>query len=69
MDYLVAGCPRALRLCTCHADSRNEIEDVAHLNLDFGDGLVASFHVNWLSPLRCDTSSSGEAARAWSITT
>jgi hypothetical protein len=23
------------------------MQDVAYLNLDFGDGLLASFHVNW----------------------
>ena len=34
-----------------HAD-QNGLEDVAYLNLDFGDGLVANFHVNWLSPVK-----------------
>ncbi len=29
-----------------------EIEDVAYLNLDFSGGLLASFHVNWLSPVK-----------------
>jgi predicted dehydrogenase len=29
-----------------------EIEDVAYLNVDFSDGLLASFHVNWLSPVK-----------------
>ncbi len=33
-----------------HAD--HEIEDVAYLNLDYGDGLIANFHVNWLSPVK-----------------
>ena len=32
--------------------SDSGIEDVAYLNLDFGDGLLASFHVNWLSPVK-----------------
>jgi predicted dehydrogenase len=36
----------------CHADGMREIEDVAYLNLDFGEGLLASFHVNWLSPVK-----------------
>ena len=40
------------RFGACHADSAGEIEDVAYLNLDFGDGLLASFHVNWLSPVK-----------------
>jgi predicted dehydrogenase len=30
----------------------SEIEDVAYMNLDFGGGLLASFHVNWLSPVK-----------------
>jgi hypothetical protein len=28
------------------------VVDVAYLNLDFGDGLIANFHVNWLSPVK-----------------
>jgi predicted dehydrogenase len=53
LDYLVGRLPRSLSAFgTCHADSTQEIEDVAYLNLDFGDGLLASFHVNWLSPVK-----------------
>src|SRR5215470_4128606 len=33
-----------------HAD--HEIEDVAYLNLDYGDSLIANFHINWLSPVK-----------------
>ncbi len=29
-----------------------DIEDVAYLNLDFGDNLIANFHLNWLSPVK-----------------
>lgn len=28
------------------------IEDVAYMNLDFGSGLIANFHLNWLSPVK-----------------
>ena len=28
------------------------MEDVAYLNLDFGGGLIANVHVNWLSPVK-----------------
>jgi hypothetical protein len=28
------------------------VVDVAYLNLDFGDGLIANFHINWLSPVK-----------------
>jgi len=53
LDYLLGRLPRSLSAFgACHADSENEIEDVAHLNLDFGDGLLATFHVNWLSPVK-----------------
>lgn len=32
--------------------ANQEIEDVAYLNLDYGDGLIANFHFNWLSPVK-----------------
>src|SRR4029077_3899352 len=34
----------------CHTGG--DLEDVAYLNLDFGNNLLASFHVNWLSPVK-----------------
>lgn len=53
MDYLVGRLPRSLSAFgACHADNDHGIEDVAYLNLDLGDGLLASFHVNWLSPVK-----------------
>ena len=53
MDYLVGQLPKSLSAFgSSHADSDGDLEDVAHLNLDFGQGLVASFHVNWLSPVK-----------------
>lgn len=53
MDYLIGRLPKSLSAFgTCHANKQDEIEDVAYLNLDFGDGLLASFHVNWLSPVK-----------------
>lgn len=50
-DYLLGR--EALSLSafgTSHTGT--DLEDVAYLNLDFGEGLVASFHVNWLSPVK-----------------
>ena len=45
LDYLIERLPKSLSAFgTCHANNQDEIEDVAHLNLDFGDGLVATFH-------------------------
>ena len=53
MDHLIGRLPKSLSAFgTCHTDNASGIEDVAYLNLDFGDGLLASFHVNWLSPVK-----------------
>ena len=52
MDYLVGRLPRSLSAFgSCHTPASG-IEDVAYLNLDMGHGLLASFHVNWLSPVK-----------------
>jgi predicted dehydrogenase len=51
VDFLVGRAPVSLSAYGgTHAD--HEIEDVAYLNLDYGDGLIANFHVNWLSPVK-----------------
>jgi predicted dehydrogenase len=51
VDFLVERLPVTLSAYGgTHADY--EIEDVAYLNLDYGDGLIANFHVNWLSPVK-----------------
>jgi len=51
VDYILDREPRSLTaMGTCHAG--RDIEDVAYLNLDYGDNLIASFHVNWLSPVK-----------------
>ncbi|HVU89699.1 MAG TPA: Gfo/Idh/MocA family oxidoreductase [Pirellulales bacterium] len=53
LDFLIGRLPKSLSAFgTSHADNVREIEDVAYLNLDMGDGLLASFHVNWLSPVK-----------------
>jgi predicted dehydrogenase len=51
VDFLVGRLPVSLSAFgSTHANS--DIEDVAYLNLDYGDGLIATFHVNWLSPVK-----------------
>src|SRR4029077_10768484 len=51
VDHLLGRTPRSLSATgTCHTG--NDIEDIAYLNLDFGRNLIASFHVNWLSPVK-----------------
>jgi predicted dehydrogenase len=53
LDYLIGRLPRSLSAFgSCHVGSTTDIEDVAYMNLDFGEGFLASFHVNWLSPVK-----------------
>jgi predicted dehydrogenase len=50
-DYLIGRSPRSVAAFgSVHTSGGHE--DVAYLNLDFGDGLIANFHVNWLSPVK-----------------
>ncbi|HEX5083082.1 MAG TPA: Gfo/Idh/MocA family oxidoreductase [Blastocatellia bacterium] len=51
VDFLVERLPISLSAVgAMHANS--DIEDVAYLTLDYGEGLIANFHVNWLSPVK-----------------
>lgn len=51
VDFLLGRLPRSISAFgSAHAG--REQEEVAYLNLDFGDGLIANFHVNWLSPVK-----------------
>lgn len=51
VDFMLERSPLSVSAFgSTHADS--EIEDVAYFNLDYGDGLIANFHVNWLSPVK-----------------
>ena len=51
VDYLLGRLPRSISAFgSVHAGQ--DIEDVAYLNLDFGEGLIANIHVNWLSPVK-----------------
>lgn len=51
VTYLLDREPVAVRATgACHIG--NAIEDMAYLHLDFGDHLIANFHVNWLSPVK-----------------
>jgi predicted dehydrogenase len=53
VDYLMGCLPKSMSAFgACHAGRDRELEDVAYLNLDFGGGVLASFHVNWLSPVK-----------------
>ncbi len=50
-DYLIGRLPRSVAAFGSVHTSNGQ-EDVAYLNLDFGEGLIANFHVNWLSPVK-----------------
>jgi predicted dehydrogenase len=51
VDHLLGRLPRSVT-ATGASHTRSGLEDVAYLSLDFGDGLLATFHVNWLSPVK-----------------
>src|SRR5262249_1806119 len=51
VDPILGGHARSISAWGCaHADPN--IEDIAYVNVDYGDQLMASFHVNWLSPVK-----------------
>ncbi len=51
VDYIVGAEARSISAWGCaHTDS--DIEDIAYVNVDFGDRLLANIHVNWLSPVK-----------------
>jgi predicted dehydrogenase len=51
VDYILGTEARSISAWGCtHADP--QIEDIAYVNVDFGDRLLANFHVNWLSPVK-----------------
>lgn len=50
-NYILGRGPRSVLAAAGPAtDSRHSA--MAYLHLDFGDGLIASVHVNWLSPVK-----------------
>jgi predicted dehydrogenase len=51
VDYLLGRLPRSLA-ATGVSHTSSGLENVAYLSLDFGESLMATFHVNWLSPVK-----------------
>lgn len=49
--YLFGGKPEQVRV-QAHAHVQPRIEDVAHLDLGFADGMNAHIHVSWLHPCK-----------------
>lgn len=51
VDYVLGVEARSISAWGCaHADPA--VEDIAYVNVDFGDQMLANFHVNWLSPVK-----------------
>jgi predicted dehydrogenase len=51
VDHILTTQARSISAWGCaHADPN--IEDVAYMNVDFGEQMLANFHVNWLSPVK-----------------
>jgi predicted dehydrogenase len=51
VSFILGHEPRSISAWGCgHVDS--DIEDIAYVNVDYGDCLLANFHVNWLSPVK-----------------
>ncbi len=51
MDYLIGHEPASL-VCLGTSHVPSGLADVAYLNLEFGNGFIANFPVNWLSPVK-----------------
>jgi predicted dehydrogenase len=51
VDHVLGRQPRSISAWGCaHADP--DVEDIAYVNVDYDDRLLANFHVNWLSPVK-----------------
>jgi predicted dehydrogenase len=51
VHHVVGLEPRSISAWGC-AHANPDIEDIAYVNVDYGDRLLANFHVNWLSPVK-----------------
>lgn len=51
VDYVLDRDARSISAWGCaHADG--DIEDIAYVNVDYDERMLANFHVNWLSPVK-----------------
>lgn len=51
VDYVLDLPARSISAWGC-GHTGQELEDVAYVNVDYGEQLLANFHVNWLSPVK-----------------
>jgi predicted dehydrogenase len=51
VDHIIGTPARSISSWGCsHANA--DIEDIAYVNVDYGERMMATFHVNWLSPVK-----------------
>jgi predicted dehydrogenase len=51
VDHVLGYTPRSISAWGC-AHANPDIEDIAYVNVDYGERMSANFHVNWLSPVK-----------------
>ena len=51
VDHVVGRPARSISAWGC-AHANPDIEDIAYVNVDYDDRMLANFHVNWLSPVK-----------------
>lgn len=51
MDYLIPDRPKSV-VAVGASHTSNGIEDIAYLTVNFDGGLIAHFHLNWMSPVK-----------------
>ena len=51
VDHVLGEEARSISAWGCSHANEN-IEDIAYVNVDYGDEMMANFHVNWLSPVK-----------------
>jgi predicted dehydrogenase len=51
VDHIIGDPARSISAWGC-SHANEDIEDIAYVNVDYGDRMMATFHVNWLSPVK-----------------
>jgi predicted dehydrogenase len=51
VDHMIGEPARSISAWGC-AHANPDIEDIAYVNIDYGDSMMATVHVNWLSPVK-----------------
>ena len=51
VDHMLGSPARSISAWGC-AHANADIEDIAYVNVDYGERMMATFHVNWISPVK-----------------